>query len=824
MPRWEKKTLVPRAGAKTAAVNKRAVKKEAKKEKPKGGVLRKPDDGRDKTPTGDSWLSTVLDQIHRGEERNRMNTEQAYEDLRFLAGDQWPAHAKLQRERQKRPILTVNRLPQFVHQVTGDIRMSKPAIKVVSIDNKAKPEIAEVLSGMIRYVENRSEAKYAYDKGADSQVAAGIGHWRIAHEYADETTLNQELRIRTIDDGVGVIWDPDASLPTREDAMWCLVPVDMTQWQFKKKYPDKSMADINSIDKRFRSFWYGTDVIRVGEFWEKREIKRTVAAFEDGTVKDLTEAGEEEVKKAKAQGARVEQRPGYEIWRSLITAGGVLEEPTKWPGRLIPIIPALGEEVRIGREIVRHGIVRHAKDSQRMYNFSRSAQTEVFALQPKSPFVGTKKNFQEDEAKWETANQENWPYLEYTPDPLNGGAAPQRQPPPVASQALSEAVRLADNDMKAVTGIYDASLGARSNETSGVAIRARQQEGDVGTIVYIENFAMAIRHTGRVLIDLIPHIYDTERMIHVLGEDGKMDLVWINKSTGVPKLAPEEALGGIPLFDEAGETEADETREHGDLNRFEGLKENDPTGTQPGKGQDRDDDDNVLNDVTIGAYAVTIEQGPSYSTKRAEARAGMIQLLQSAPNVAPLILDLVARAQDWPMADHIAERIETTLPPEIRQQIEKNKTAPGEMQEGGPMPPEMQPQQPPQPQGPPPEMRQAAMQADMAKIEADVQEQQAKAKQAMAAAEKAAADARAAQASAQLKELELAQAQGNTSHADALVQIMEELHRQRGMIEEVVAQMHGEIGNPPDRPSQEAPNDRGTSDAKPPSGGFFIEG
>lgn len=594
--------------------------------------------------TDDAFIKEAIDRYDRAYEREEDNFILAYDDLDFLSGNQWPDAVKQEREEAFRPVLTINRLPQFVRQVTGDIRQMRPAIKCVPVDNRGDKETAEVLAGMIRYIENRSDAEVAYTSGADSQVACGVGHWRVTHEYAEETTFNQELRITAIPDGVSIAWDPDSILPNKEDAMFCFVPVDMSRAAYEKAYPDAPITDFvrETFGKESTVQWDGEDFVRVAEYWEKRPEKRTLAVLPDGSIDDLTdETDQAYLAELKARGARIEKRDGFCVYRSLVTLGYVLEKPVKWPGRYIPIVRAHGEEYRVGRKIVRHGVVRFAKDPQRAYNYFRSTQTEVVALQPKAPFIGTDKNFEGLEAQWTSANTKNWPYLTYNPDSKNNGAPPQRSGPGVSLAGVEEGMLVSSDEMKATTGLYDASLGNRSNETSGKAILARQREGDVGTFVYISNFSRAIRHTGRILVDLIPHIYDTERQIRIIGADGKEDLIEINK----------------PMLDQSVDVpEGEEAQAIG----------------------------KVQHDVTVGAYDVVLETGPSYSTKRAEARDSMIEFMRSAPDIAPLVLDLVAEAQDWPGADKFAKRVKHVLPPAIRAEEaqEAGEPIPQDIQQG----------------------------------------------------------------------------------------------------------------------------------------------
>jgi hypothetical protein len=569
----------------------------------------------DPNKTGkDDVHALALKRWQAGYERDRDNIEAAYEDLEFLEGNQWPAEAITLRQSEDRPIQTFNRMPQFVRQITGDMRLARPSIKVVPVDSGADRSIARIRAGLIRYVENRSDAQAAYCHAADQQVAAGIGHWRVIKEYAGETTFNQELRVVAVDDGISVIWDDDAILPNKEDARWCFVPVDMSRERFQERWPDHPVTDFADNAKALTSGWCGADFVRVAEYWVKKPATRTLALLPGGAIDDVTDDGAR-AERYRQQGIRVEERESSKVCRYLISFGGILEGPVEWPGRHIPIVRCPGEETRIGRKTRRRGIIRFAKDAQRAYNYGRSTQTEITALQPKAPFIGTEKNFEQYDDIWSIANRKAFPYLPFTPDPSNGGVPPQRTSPAVSMAGVNETVALAAEDMKAVIGIYDAGLGARSNETSGKAILARQREGDVGSFVYQDNWSRAIRHTAVILNDLIPHVYDAERTIRILGEDGREELIRINQA------APGDGMA---------ETER------------------------------------VLNDVTLGAYDVVFQPGPSYSTRREEAREGMNTFMQSAPQAAALVLDLFAEAQDWPNAEKIGKRLEHLLPPELR--------------------------------------------------------------------------------------------------------------------------------------------------------------
>jgi hypothetical protein len=376
-------------------------------------------------------------------------------------------------------------------------------------------------------------------------------------------------------------------------------------------------------------------------------------------------------------------------------------------------VPFVGEEIRIGRKVVRRGIIREAKDAQRQYNYFTSAHTEVVALQPKAPFMVTEVNVAKYQGMWEQASTKNFPYLLYTPDPKNAGAAPPAGAAGGIVRGITDGLTLANENMRRIIGIYDASLGARSNETSGVAIKQREQQGDTGTVVYRDNFTRAVRQVGKIVIDLIPHVYDTQRTIRIMGEDGKIDLMQINQ---------ERDKAGMPILGADG---------------------------QP----------ITLNDMAAGAYDVIAEAGNSYATKREEASESMLAFMQTMPDIAPLVGDLVAKAQDWPMADKFADRLHAALPPAILA-AEKAK----EQEESG-QPPQPDPQQQMAQQA-----QEAQMKLGMADLEAKAQESQEKARKAKADADKAEAEAEKAQieillAKQELGKNEIETAKGIDDHA-----------------------------------------------------------
>lgn len=553
----------------------------------------------------------------------RENEDEALGDLKFYAGEQWPSALQQKRREQSRPCMTINRLPQFVRQVTGDIRQNKPAIKVRPHGGGADKQVAEVMTGLIRNIEEQSSATGVYIAAAESAARCGIGHWRIATEYSSDDAFDQDIRIRRIANPFAVKWDPHAQEPDKSDAEWCFVAVKLPLDEFKARYPDAAADDfevhhpstMDGAGDSLDEVWWDGESVTVVEYWLKRRTARKIALYEGGRI--------DEYDGARPDGAiRTREVAGREVVCYVLNGAEILAGPKPWAGRDIPIVSTRGEEIFVGERTVRRGLIRDAKDSQRLFNFMRSAEAETIALQPKAPWVGEAQQFEPYKALWERALTENLPYLPYAA--VAGAPPPTRLAPPEFPIAMSQAANEAAQDMHATTGIYPPSLGQPSNEKSGKAIIARQREGDVGSYLYVDNLSAAIAWTGKQLIDLIPRIYDTERVFRVLNEDETEDFVTLNRVV---------------------------TRKDGTQGPATVLVDK-RTGREIFKPP-----------LDAGEYDVAVQAGPSYSTRRAEAADSMMQFVQAVPSAAAAAGDLIARAMDWPGADKIAERLKKTLPP-----------------------------------------------------------------------------------------------------------------------------------------------------------------
>jgi hypothetical protein len=570
--------------------------------------------------------------------------EDELDDLRFMAGSpdnqwQWPADVLATRGSVQgqtinaRPCLTINKLPQHVRQVTNEQRQKRPSPKVIPADDNADVAVAEVFDGIIRHIEYMSDADVAYDTACDNQVVYGEGYIRILTEYTRDDSFDQDLKIGRIRNSFSVYMDPTIQDPCGSDAKWCFITEDLLKAEYERQFPNAqpiSSILARGIGDQALSMWLSENTIRIAEYFYVDYVPSTLNLYPgnitmfDGTPQDakLRAMFGQPLRSRKADRKRV-------MW--LKTNGYEVLEEREWAGKWIPVVRVVGNEFEVDGRMFVSGLVRNAKDAQRMYNYWVSQEAEMLALAPKAPFIGYGGQFEGYEMQWKTANTTNWPYLEVNPDVQDGAGnvlpLPMRAQPPMAQTGLIQAKMGAAEDIKATTGQYNASLGQQGNERSGRAILARQQEGDTGTYHYVDNLGRAIRYVARQLVDMIPKIYDTQRVARIIGVDGEVGMARIN---------PMQAEPVKKIVDQAG---------------------------------------TVLEKIynpSVGVYDVVITTGPSYLTKRQEAVEAMANILQTSPQLWQVAGDLFIKNMDWPGAQEMAARFKKIIDPKVLAEDDKS--------------------------------------------------------------------------------------------------------------------------------------------------------
>jgi len=575
---------------------------------------------------GDARISEAIEFLRQAAEADTTNRAEALDDVKFAAGDQWPVEIQNSRTLEARPCLTINKVDAYCRQITNQQRQQRPRIKCQGMNNETDAKMAEIITGICRHVEVNSNADHAYDTAFDFAVRMGWGYWRVTTDYVRPDSFDQEIYIKPIDNPFTVYFDPNSVAPDGSDAEKCLITIVMSKENFRKMYPDAD--DGGSFSARgtgdSNTEWVTKHDIRIAEYFYSRIISTHLVLLSDGTTAyedELPDAGVMDM----AGIYEVSRRKTFkkQIKWCKVTAMEVLEEGT-WAGKFIPVVPTYGQQCVVDNKRKKFGLVRMAKDPQRMYNFWQTSMTESVALAPRAKWIMAEGQDEGHEAEWAGANNTSYAYLRYKMTDINGQPAPPpiRQTPEQPPAAIMAASASITQDLQAVVGIVDPNQ-LPSGNISGKALQGQQQQIDMTNFHYYDNLTRSIAHTGRIILDLIPKIYSQERVMRIIGDDGKPELITINQKTG------QQDQNGIEM---------------------------------------------VLNDVTIGEYDVVMETGPGYNTKRQEAVDSMMTLLAADPNLMNQAGDLIFRNMDFPGAEIIADRLASVNP--LAQIDEKSEVPP----------------------------------------------------------------------------------------------------------------------------------------------------
>ena len=575
----------------------------------------------------DTILREALERFEESAAATATDRTEAAEDIRFTwLGEQWPREIESMRKAESRPCLTINRMPSFIRRVVNEGRQSKPGVIIRPVDSQADLAAAKVIQGLVRSIERRSDAEVAYDTALLHAVSGGFGFFRVSIDYVHEDSFDLECKIDRIPNPLQVHWDVASTAYDASDWAYGFVSEWLSVEEFRSKYGKKAATvDFGTDTRGDMSRWLQTDLVRVAEYWERIERSRTIYLLDNGATIRADVVPDALRQQMEAGGldpagipdgdmlagylainglsvVREREARHHEVKRRVLSGVEVLSEED-WPGSMIPICPVWGEEVWVDDRRYFRSMIRDAKDPQRMLNFWRTASTELVALAPKAPWLIEENAIPKGwEESWATANSRAHAYLMYS----RGSQRPDRQPfAGIPAGALQEALNASD-DIKSVVGIYDSSLGARSNETSGRAILARQRESDVSNFHFLDNLAHGIAYCGRLLVELIPAVYGARQTIRILGDDEKDEVVTLTQQDG---------------------------------------------------GAVSEDGEQKLYNLNVGRYDVVVSSGPSFATQREESREFMLELMRQVPGAAQVIGDIVLEMFDFEGADRIAERL-----------------------------------------------------------------------------------------------------------------------------------------------------------------------
>lgn len=559
-------------------------------------------------------------------EAEREIRSEALMDLEFLAGNQWDAKVKSERERgpSPRPCLVFNKVLPPVVQLGNQARQNKPAIKVSPVDSKGDPDTAKVLQGMIRHIEYDSDADQAYDTALFYAAGCGFGFWRYGAERIPGS-FNQELKTITVEDPFTIYLDCNARKLDRSDMKWAFAIDRMANDTYEARFGKDTAGLSSEFDLELeQEGWFDDDSKRVCEYWEVSTEKKTLRyrKDEDGTVHPqyIEDLKDDEDPDTMSWVLEDEDDPESDpreetdelpvVMQYIINGAEVLEKPTKWDGSTIPIVIVTGLEMVVRGKRKIFSMTRFARDPQQLLNFYKTMEAETISLAPKPKYVGAVGQFKTKRRDWARANTDNAAFLEYDVVEVGGKQVGEPQwrtfDPPV--QALAIGAQACIADIQASSGYYPPSLGENKGDLSGVAVGKLQKQGDVSNFHFQDNQARAMRRGGRILVESIPLKYDTDREVRTIGEDQKERIVRVNA---------------------------------------------------PGVGEDKKPYHYKLG---WGKYDVRVSQGPSYETSRIEVREMIMALAQGNPEVWALAADVFFENQDFVGADRLSKRFHAILP------------------------------------------------------------------------------------------------------------------------------------------------------------------
>lgn len=568
------------------------------------------------------------------------NRTLAIADTQFVLGDsdngyQWPDDIRRARQLEKKPCLTVNITAQHCNQIINNIRQNRPQCKVLPGDAKASKKAAEIYAGMIRGIQAASHADVAHDTAAEHSVYGGEGYWVISTDYETPTSFNQTINILPVENPQLVFVDPFCGM-NKLKAQWGFIFEDISKEEAKRLY-GKSGVDPSTWANDTARGWFSDNTVRVAKYYYCEHVEDTLYLLADGTtaLKSALQAkgGDEAVKQAQSMADLIEQQTGGKAqrattrvqWKFCKLVGGHDKpvEPKDWPGTYLPIIQVVGKEVNVNGEIIRKGVVRDLKDPARIVNYSYTGAIETVALQNKIPYLAAAEAIEGYEKEWKTANTSTAAYLPYNAFTETGELIPPpaRQDPPVMPAASVQMLQLSVEQMRAASGQQNSNFGIKSEAASGVGIQRLKVQGETATFHFPDNLARALHDEAVILIDLIPKVIDTRRVVQLLGVDGKEDKAVLD---------PDMESSYSP---------------------YQGVTE--------------DDVKHAFNPA-VGKYEAVIDTGPSYQTQRQEGADRMMELAGRDPMLMQVAGDILMEAMDFPFADKLAERLKKALPPNLQ--------------------------------------------------------------------------------------------------------------------------------------------------------------
>lgn len=488
--------------------------------------------------------------------------EESTNDRSFgLFGDQWDARTVTQRRVENRTVSVFNKCVQNIRYVVNSSMKETPAIKVTAKDNSQK-DSAEAIAGIVRQIENESNAKDIYSCAFQDAVAGGIGVFEICVDYDETDDDDEPIKIKRIFEPTSVFPDPLSTKPDFSDMTFLFHEKSMTKKEFERKYPDVETTSRNPHTKN----WFKDDSITVLEYWKKENKKVEWYILN-----------------------------GNEVIDSSVLNGG-------YKGKYIPYVFIVGEDVIVNGERHFKSIIRDIKDYQRTLNYMQSEAIDFVSKNAKAPYIASDAAIGEYKDLWNNANIKNYPYLPYH----DGKAVPQRLDPPPAPIGYVDSINRLDMDIRSTIGIRDPLQDIPATQ-SGKAIKLQLAQQNLGTFVWVDHLNRAIKHAGKIIVDLIPYFYNHPHTQQIIGVDGQLN----SKDIMIPN------------------------------------------------------NEGKMIDLS-GKYSVTISTGSNYEDQRTETREMLLEMSKANPQMSTIGADILVRSMDFKESEELADRLFAMLPPPIQ--------------------------------------------------------------------------------------------------------------------------------------------------------------
>lgn len=575
-------------------------------------------------------LALMRKRFKAAEEHETLDRVAAMEAIEFYFGQQWADEIERQRRADGRPCFTLNKLPAIARQVLNEELQNPPSIEISPEGDGADDDTAEAQQGLAKHVETHSQAEMAYGNAFLYLVLGGFASWRVCHEYLPRS-FDQELYIKPVWNPFSVYWDPAAIEPDKSDAKYCFVTLDLTTEDHNAQYPDSELVGLKSFEGMGNRApgWLYKDGCRVVEYFYIESEDATLVKLDDGRV-----VWDDEI----PDGARIAigddgkpvSRKDVRKTAYVAHSNGVewLRKPEKLPTEDIPIVTVLGERLLVDDKFRVKGMVFDLMEAQRMFNYNSSAIAETMALGAKANWIATVEQIEPFMELWRQANSRNIAVLPYHNVP--GVPVPQKVSTEPPIQGMSAARMQSEADLRSISGVYDATAAPQgANPESGKAILARRWQTSTGNVNWTKHLGVGVKRTADILLKYFPVIYDTGRVMRILGRDRQMKQIVVH--AGRPETVPAMLPDGVQ---------------------------------------------NVI-DLSAGRYSATVSINKNYDSQQQETVQMMLSLVEINPALAPVLADLIVGEMNFPNKQAFVDRLQRALPPGL--QDSKNPQDPNQL-------------------------------------------------------------------------------------------------------------------------------------------------